>query len=150
MFTLNVPMSFAASQASGKRQCIFIIPLHCRSSVTWLGSLWLTAGQGSSEKVSVVRDGETEQCLCLHDRMNIFSVLVCSAAYERALAVVSSEKEKAYTLTALALLQHRQGNVDPAKTLLFQWWVPMLSFLIKNIPDKLICAFLTSCNLFLV
>lgn len=43
------------------------------------------------------------------------------AAYERALAVASSEKEKAYLLTALALLQHRHGNLDSAKTLLFKW-----------------------------
>eukprot|EP00064_Thunnus_orientalis_P012482 superscaffoldBa00001920_g12517 len=41
-------------------------------------------------------------------------------AYERALAVAASEKEKAYILTALALLQHRQGNLDSAKTLLFK------------------------------
>uniref|UniRef100_A0A8C3GAC8 SKI3 subunit of superkiller complex n=1 Tax=Cyclopterus lumpus TaxID=8103 RepID=A0A8C3GAC8_CYCLU len=39
-------------------------------------------------------------------------------AYERALAVAYTEKEKAYILTALALLQHRQGNLDSAKTLL--------------------------------
>lgn len=44
-----------------------------------------------------------------------------TVAYERALAVASSEKEKAYILTALALLQHRQGNLDSAKTLLFKW-----------------------------
>lgn len=49
-------------------------------------------------------------------------------AYERALAVASSEKEKAYILTALALLQHRQGNVDSAKTLLFKWWVFILIY----------------------
>lgn len=42
-------------------------------------------------------------------------------AYERASAVASSEKEKAYILTALALLQHQQGNLDSAKTLLFKW-----------------------------
>lgn len=48
-------------------------------------------------------------------------VCVCTVAYERALAVASSEKEKAYILTALALLQHRQGNLDSAKTLLFKW-----------------------------
>lgn len=46
---------------------------------------------------------------------------VCAVAYERALAVASGEKEKAYILTALALLQHRQGNLDSAKTLLFKW-----------------------------
>lgn len=42
-------------------------------------------------------------------------------AYEKALAVASSEKEKACILTALALIQHRQGNIDHAKTLLFKW-----------------------------
>ncbi|XP_016383456.1 tetratricopeptide repeat protein 37-like isoform X2 [Sinocyclocheilus rhinocerous] len=42
-------------------------------------------------------------------------------AYEKALAVASSEKEKACILTALALIQHRLGNIDHAKTLLFKW-----------------------------
>ncbi|XP_064152615.1 tetratricopeptide repeat protein 37 [Anguilla rostrata] len=42
------------------------------------------------------------------------------SAYEKALAVASSEKERAYILTALALLQHRIGNMDAAKTLLFK------------------------------
>ncbi|KAJ8262999.1 hypothetical protein COCON_G00154560 [Conger conger] len=42
------------------------------------------------------------------------------SAYERALGVASSEKERAYILTALALLQHRMGNMDAAKTLLFK------------------------------
>lgn len=51
----------------------------------------------------------------------VVCVCVCTVAYERALAVASSEKEKAYILTALALLQHRQGNLDSAKTLLFKW-----------------------------
>ncbi|XP_036383792.1 tetratricopeptide repeat protein 37 [Megalops cyprinoides] len=41
-------------------------------------------------------------------------------AYERALAVASTEKERAYILTALGLLQHRQGSMDTAKTLLFK------------------------------
>lgn len=44
-----------------------------------------------------------------------------AVAYERALAVASSEKDKASILTALAMLQHRQGNLDLAKTLLFKW-----------------------------
>ncbi|XP_060893952.1 superkiller complex protein 3 [Labrus mixtus] len=55
-------------------------------------------------------------------------------AYERALAVASSEKEKAYILTALALLQHRQGNLDPAKTLLFK-----CSMLKEPISESLLC-----------
>uniref|UniRef100_UPI0037E80CDA superkiller complex protein 3 n=1 Tax=Semicossyphus pulcher TaxID=241346 RepID=UPI0037E80CDA len=55
-------------------------------------------------------------------------------AYERALAVASSEKEKAYILTALALLQHRQGNLDSAKTLLFK-----CSVLKEPIPESLLC-----------
>ena len=50
-------------------------------------------------------------------------VCVCVSAYERALAVASSEKEKAYILTALALLQHRLGSLNSAKTLLFKWSV---------------------------
>uniref|UniRef100_W5M043 SKI3 subunit of superkiller complex n=1 Tax=Lepisosteus oculatus TaxID=7918 RepID=W5M043_LEPOC len=41
-------------------------------------------------------------------------------AYERALSAAGTEKEKAYILTALALLQHRLGNKDSAKTLLFK------------------------------
>ncbi|XP_071338724.1 superkiller complex protein 3 [Trachinotus anak] len=56
------------------------------------------------------------------------------SAYERALAVASSEKEKAYILTALALLQHRQGNLDSAKTLLFK-----CSMLKEPISESLLC-----------
>uniref|UniRef100_A0AAX7SR85 Tetratricopeptide repeat domain 37 n=1 Tax=Astatotilapia calliptera TaxID=8154 RepID=A0AAX7SR85_ASTCA len=56
------------------------------------------------------------------------------SAYERALAVASSEKEKAYTLTALALLQHQQGNLDSAKTLLFK-----CSMLKEPISESLVC-----------
>lgn len=48
-------------------------------------------------------------------------VSVSVVVYERALAVTSNEKEKAYILTALAMLQHQQGNLDSAKTLLFKW-----------------------------
>lgn len=55
-------------------------------------------------------------------------------AYERALAVASSEKEKAYILTALALLQHRQGNLDSAKTLLFK-----CSMLKEPVSESLLC-----------
>ncbi|KAK2837420.1 hypothetical protein Q5P01_014632 [Channa striata] len=55
-------------------------------------------------------------------------------AYESALAVASTEKEKAYILTALALLQHRQGNLDSAKTLLFK-----CSMLKEPIPESLLC-----------
>ncbi|XP_072289660.1 tetratricopeptide repeat protein 37 [Eucyclogobius newberryi] len=55
-------------------------------------------------------------------------------AYEHALAVASTEKEKAYILTALALLQHLQGNVDSAKTLLFK-----CSLLKEPIPESLLC-----------
>uniref|UniRef100_A0A8C7ZSN2 SKI3 subunit of superkiller complex n=1 Tax=Oryzias sinensis TaxID=183150 RepID=A0A8C7ZSN2_9TELE len=56
------------------------------------------------------------------------------ATYERALAVASSEKEKAYLLTALALLQHRHGNLDSAKTLLFK-----CSMLKEPISESLLC-----------
>ncbi|KAI4898342.1 hypothetical protein NFI96_024562 [Prochilodus magdalenae] len=55
-------------------------------------------------------------------------------AYEKALAVASTEKEKAYILTALALLQHRQGNMDTAKTLLFK-----CSLLKEPVPESLLC-----------
>uniref|UniRef100_A0A8C9Y4S4 SKI3 subunit of superkiller complex n=1 Tax=Sander lucioperca TaxID=283035 RepID=A0A8C9Y4S4_SANLU len=55
-------------------------------------------------------------------------------AYERALAVASIEKEKAYILTAVALLQHRQGNLDSAKTLLFK-----CSMLKEPIAESLLC-----------
>lgn len=54
-------------------------------------------------------------CMCVH------VAFYCVPAYEKALAVASTEKEKAYILTALALLQHRLGNMDTAKTLLFKW-----------------------------
>ncbi|XP_075960487.1 tetratricopeptide repeat protein 37 [Anarhichas minor] len=54
--------------------------------------------------------------------------------YERASAVASTEKEKAYILTALALLQHRQGNLDSAKTLLFK-----CSMLKEPISESLLC-----------
>ncbi|KAM6965620.1 superkiller complex protein 3 [Aplochiton taeniatus] len=58
-------------------------------------------------------------------------------AYERTLAVAPSEKEKAYILSSLALLQHRLGNVDAAKTLLFK-----CSLLKEPIPESLqsLCA----------
>ncbi|XP_066510637.1 tetratricopeptide repeat protein 37-like [Hoplias malabaricus] len=55
-------------------------------------------------------------------------------AYEKALAVASTEKEKAYILTALALLQHRLGNMDTAKTLLFK-----CSLLKEPVPESLVC-----------
>ncbi|KAM3611589.1 uncharacterized protein V6R79_020889 [Siganus canaliculatus] len=54
--------------------------------------------------------------------------------YERASAVAPGEKEKAYILTALALLQRQQGNLDSAKTLLFQ-----CSMLKEPIPESLLC-----------
>lgn len=62
-----------------------------------------------------------KQMVCLMIREQSEWTNVYLTAYERALAVASNEKEKAYILTALALLQHRQGNLDSAKTLLFKW-----------------------------
>lgn len=53
--------------------------------------------------------------------MSIVDVNVLCLAYEKALAVASAERERAYIFTALALLQHRLGNMDTAKTLLFKW-----------------------------
>ncbi|XP_067263690.1 tetratricopeptide repeat protein 37 [Chanodichthys erythropterus] len=55
-------------------------------------------------------------------------------AYEKALSVASSEKEKACILTALALIQHRLGSMDHAKTLLFK-----CSMLKEPIPESLQC-----------
>ncbi|KAL2091868.1 hypothetical protein ACEWY4_011666 [Coilia grayii] len=56
------------------------------------------------------------------------------AAYEKALAVASTERERAYILTALALLQHRLGSMDTAKTLLFK-----CSLLKEPISESLLC-----------
>ncbi|XP_057688617.1 tetratricopeptide repeat protein 37 isoform X2 [Corythoichthys intestinalis] len=56
------------------------------------------------------------------------------STYERALTAASSEKETAYVLTALSLLQHQQGNVDSAKTLLFK-----CSMLKEPVPESLLC-----------
>ncbi|XP_051923327.1 tetratricopeptide repeat protein 37 [Hippocampus zosterae] len=56
------------------------------------------------------------------------------STYERALAAASSEKQTAYVLTALAMLQHQQGNVDCAKTLLFK-----CSMLKEPAPESLLC-----------
>uniref|UniRef100_A0A673LIY5 Tetratricopeptide repeat protein 37-like n=1 Tax=Sinocyclocheilus rhinocerous TaxID=307959 RepID=A0A673LIY5_9TELE len=55
-------------------------------------------------------------------------------AYEKALIVASSEKEKACILTALALIQHRLGSMDHAKTLLFK-----CSMLKEPVPESLQC-----------
>ncbi|XP_077571845.1 tetratricopeptide repeat protein 37 isoform X2 [Stigmatopora nigra] len=56
------------------------------------------------------------------------------STYERALTVASNEKETAYVLTALSLLQYQQGNVDSAKTLLFK-----CSILKEPVPESLLC-----------
>ncbi|XP_075895011.1 tetratricopeptide repeat protein 37 [Nelusetta ayraudi] len=56
------------------------------------------------------------------------------SAYERALAVASTERVKSYISTALALLLHRQGDVDSAKTLLFKCSVSQ-----EPIPESLLC-----------
>ncbi|KFP86291.1 Tetratricopeptide repeat protein 37, partial [Acanthisitta chloris] len=41
-------------------------------------------------------------------------------AYEKALSVAESEKDKAHILTALAIIKYKQNRVDAAKTLLFK------------------------------
>ncbi|ERE82792.1 tetratricopeptide repeat protein 37, partial [Cricetulus griseus] len=43
-----------------------------------------------------------------------------SKAYERALTVVKSEQDKAHVLTALAITEYKQGQMDTAKSLLFK------------------------------
>uniref|UniRef100_A0A8C5SHY7 SKI3 subunit of superkiller complex n=1 Tax=Laticauda laticaudata TaxID=8630 RepID=A0A8C5SHY7_LATLA len=40
--------------------------------------------------------------------------------YEKALAIAESEQDKAYILTALAIIEYKQNQVDAAKTLLFK------------------------------
>lgn len=57
-----------------------------------------------------------------------------TSAYEKALSMASTEKDKAYILTALAMLQHRLGNMDMAKTLLFK-----CSLLKEPIAESLMC-----------
>uniref|UniRef100_A0A8C7CBI1 SKI3 subunit of superkiller complex n=1 Tax=Oncorhynchus kisutch TaxID=8019 RepID=A0A8C7CBI1_ONCKI len=68
----------------------------------------------------------------LHDLAGLALWLIQS--YEKALMVTSTEKEKAYILTSLALLQHRLGNMDSAKTLLFK-----CSMLKEPVPESLLC-----------
>ncbi|KAH0505669.1 Tetratricopeptide repeat protein 37, partial [Microtus ochrogaster] len=41
-------------------------------------------------------------------------------AYERALTVVKSEQDKAHVLTAMAITEYKQGQMDAAKSLLFK------------------------------
>ncbi|CAO2593153.1 Tetratricopeptide repeat protein 37 [Lemmus lemmus] len=41
-------------------------------------------------------------------------------AYERALTVVKSERDKAHVLTAMAITEYKQGQMDAAKSLLFK------------------------------
>uniref|UniRef100_A0A8C5UB28 Tetratricopeptide repeat domain 37 n=1 Tax=Malurus cyaneus samueli TaxID=2593467 RepID=A0A8C5UB28_9PASS len=41
-------------------------------------------------------------------------------AYEKALSVAASEKDKAHILTALAIIEYKRNKVDAAKTLLFK------------------------------
>ncbi|XP_048838840.1 tetratricopeptide repeat protein 37 [Brienomyrus brachyistius] len=55
-------------------------------------------------------------------------------AYESATALASTEEEKAYLLTALALLECHRGSTDAAKTLLFR-----CSTLKEPIPESLQC-----------
>lgn len=70
---------FTVTQASGRRQYRYITPLLCRTSVTWSGWLWPTAGQDSSLKASAVRSGiYTENTDCIwfscHSEWIIFCV----------------------------------------------------------------------------
>ncbi|TRY85691.1 hypothetical protein DNTS_013421 [Danionella cerebrum] len=55
-------------------------------------------------------------------------------AYEKALSAASNDKEKAYVLTVLALIQHRLGSVDHAKTLLFK-----CSMMKEPVRESLLC-----------
>uniref|UniRef100_A0A4W5KBM0 SKI3 subunit of superkiller complex n=1 Tax=Hucho hucho TaxID=62062 RepID=A0A4W5KBM0_9TELE len=85
-----------------------------------------------------------QRCVCLEmDSVELLQAMpsvellafsLGSYAYEKALMVASTEKEKAYILTSLALLQHRLGNMDSAKTLLFK-----CSMLKEPVPESLLC-----------
>uniref|UniRef100_A0A672M7X6 SKI3 subunit of superkiller complex n=1 Tax=Sinocyclocheilus grahami TaxID=75366 RepID=A0A672M7X6_SINGR len=74
----------------------------------------------------------------LHDLIGLalacFRIGRLPESYEKALVVASSEKEKACILTALALIQHRLGSMDHAKTLLFK-----CSMLKEPVPESLQC-----------
>jgi superkiller protein 3 len=50
-------------------------------------------------------------------------------AYERALSIVESERDKAHILTALAITEYKQGKMDVAKSLLFKWYVYIIQCL---------------------
>uniref|UniRef100_A0A674DBP4 SKI3 subunit of superkiller complex n=1 Tax=Salmo trutta TaxID=8032 RepID=A0A674DBP4_SALTR len=73
-------------------------------------------------------------CLCVTVRLYFISGEWLIQSYEKALMVATTEKEKAYILTSLALLQHRLGNMDSAKTLLFK-----CSMLKEPVPESLLC-----------
>lgn len=53
-------------------------------------------------------------------------------AYETATALASTEEEKAYLLTALALLEYHRGSIDAAKTLLFKWCAISLFYILPS------------------
>uniref|UniRef100_A0A3B4AIB8 Uncharacterized protein n=1 Tax=Periophthalmus magnuspinnatus TaxID=409849 RepID=A0A3B4AIB8_9GOBI len=95
----------------------------------------LSSGQWE-EAVQVLKSTPLEELtdlVCLALAYCRAGLIPESVNYERALAVASNEKEKAYILTALALLQNLQGNIDSAKTLLFK------SLLKEPIPESLLC-----------
>lgn len=48
-------------------------------------------------------------------------------AYERALSIADCEQDKAYILTALAIMEYKQNHIDAAKTLLFKWYITRIS-----------------------
>lgn len=97
-------------------------PLQDLSDLVGLALAYCRSGLLQESIASKEWDITLKQVVCLMvNKAWSKSTNMYLAAYERALAVASSEKEKAYLLTALALLQHRHGNLDSAKTLLFKW-----------------------------
>lgn len=117
----------AAPRASGTRPCAFTTPLSRRSRLTCAAWPWPAAVQDSSPRASVVRTVTVRFGVHAPEWARLSSCC-CFVAYERALAVASTESEKSYISTALALLLHRQGDVDSAKTLLFKWWAHSVAY----------------------
>lgn len=64
----------------------------------------------------------------------LFLVLFFVIAYERALAVCKSEQDKAHILTAMAIVEYKQGKMDAAKSFLFKWYVQLALTLTSQIP----------------
>lgn len=59
----------------------------------------------------------------LSDFFCIYHFCFLILAYEKALSAAEFEQDRANILTALAIMEYRQNQMDAAKTLLFKWYV---------------------------